>query len=162
MAEIAETNNVFDALAGRQQQRTSALQNLSGNDDEDRRNERRTNEAGQNDRTENSRRAQQVQQFNATQELSQTDNQNVFSRVIDQNGNEVSGVAEQAQNASQVDQQRAAEETAQRERRVEERRAQEQADRTETRLQERLAQDRIEQSSSDPSLPRGSIVDITA
>ena len=75
---------------------------------------------------------------------------------------EVGTQNEQAQSVSQVDQQRFTEQSSQREQRVDGRRIQAQAERTEQRLQEQLSRERVTQAPSDPSLPRGSIVDISA
>jgi len=149
MAEVSESGNVLNLLVSRQ--RSENTQGVrQRDDDDDRRNGRRLAQG------------EQVQRFNATQQLAQTDNQNVFERVIDQNGNEVSGAGEQAQSGVQADQQRLADDTSQRQQRVEERRIQDRADRTEQRLQEQVSQDRSELALSDSSLPRGSIIDISA
>ena len=149
MAEVSESGNVLDLLVSRQ--RSENTQGVrQQDDDDDHRNGRRLAQG------------EQVQRFNAMQQLAQTDNQNVFERVIDQNGNEVSGAGEQAQSGVQADQQRLADDTSQRQQRVEERRIQDRADRTEQRLQEQVSQDRSELASSDSSLPRGSIIDISA
>jgi hypothetical protein len=159
MAEVSESRNVLDLLVSRQ--RSENTQGVrQQDDDDDRRNGRRSAQSLREEQSQETRGAaqgEQVQRFNATQQLAQTDNQNVFERVIDQNGNEVSGAGEQAQSGVQADQQRLADDTSQRQQRVEER-----ADRTEQRLQEQVSQDRSELASSDSSLPRGSIIDISA
>jgi hypothetical protein len=164
MAEVTESGNVLDLLVSRQ--RSENTQGVrQQDDDDDRRNGRRSAQSLREEQSQETRGAaqgEQVQRFNATQQLAQTDNQNVFERVIDQNGNEVSGAGEQAQSGVQADQQRLADDTSQRQQRVEERRIQDRADRTEQRLQEQVSQDRSELASSDSLLPRGSIIDISA
>ena len=170
MAEISETGTVFDLLAGRSRAETAQPLRQREDDDDDRRNGRQTSETtSRSERAQETRGAaqgEQVQRFNATQELArpnnQSDNQNGLNRIIDQNGNEVGTQNEQAQSGSQVDQQRFTEQSSQREQRVDGRRIQAQAERVEQRLQEQLSRERATQAPSDPSLPRGSIVDISA
>ncbi|MGY8991573.1 MAG: hypothetical protein ACKVHL_08290 [Rhodospirillales bacterium] len=169
MAEVSETGNVFDVLVSRQRSENTQGVRQQDDDDERRNNGQRSAQSTREEQPQDSQRAtqgvsqgEQVERFNATQQLTQSDNQNVFERVIDQSGNAVSGSGEQALSGVQADQQRLADETSQRQQRVEERRIQERADRTEQRLQEQVSGERAELASSDPSLPRGSVVDISA
>ena len=170
MAEIFESGSAFDALAARQ--RSEQAQTLRQSQDEDERNGRRTSRQSREGRSQDVRTGnapddaqsdQRVQRFNATEELQNANNDRTPGRVIDQNGNEVrpddSGPVQSGQEGNQ---QPPVDLIQQRDERVAERQSQQQVSRTEQRLHEQVAQEQVEQASFDPSLPRGSIVDLFA
>ncbi len=135
MAEISESGSVFDALAARQRsaQGQTLRQSQEEDDDRDERDKNRVSERSREERPQEARaeNGQQVQRFNATEELQNTPTP---SRVIDQSGNDLSNgsVAGTPDGGSQP----LADPVQQRDQRVEARQGQQQVSRTEQRLQE--------------------------